>query len=139
MTMWRSEMETASTHVLLVDTVETTDRPQFRAPATVYISYLCLMDTRILMASLLRFRRAQPAARLRACTMGLASWTVLTLSTVPVWLATQARGVKMWWDATGLRCPPMDPLRVCFITLGRASLSVVILDLSCGAFPPPSA
>lgn len=36
----------------------------------------------------------QPAAPLLACMMGHVSLTVLTLTTVPVWLATQAKGVK---------------------------------------------
>lgn len=132
-------MGTASTHVLSVDSVGTTDLPQFTALATVYTSSLCLTVTRILMDSLPLSRRAQLAAPLLACMTGHASWTVLTLTTVPVWLATQARGVKMWWDATGLQCPPMDPQRVCSITQEHASLSAVILALSCGVFALPSA
>lgn len=118
---------TALTRVLLLDSVGTTDRPQFTALVTVCTYSLCLMVTRILMDSLPLSRRDQLAARLLAYMMGLVCWRVLTLTTVPVWLATQARGVKMWLDAAGLQCPPMDPQRVCFITRGHASLSVVTL------------
>lgn len=52
-------MVTASTHVLSVGFVGTTDLPQFRALATVCTYSLCLMVTRILMDSLPLFRRAQ--------------------------------------------------------------------------------
>lgn len=139
MTTWRSEMATASTRVLSLDSVETTDRPRFTALATVCTYSLCQMATRILTDSSQLSRRARLAALLLAYMMGLVSWTLLTLTTVPVWLATQAGGVKMWWDATGLQCPPMDPQRVCFITRGHASLSVVTVASSCGGFVPPSA
>lgn len=37
----------------------------------------------------------QRAVPLLVCMMGPVSWTVLTLITVPVWLVTQARDVKM--------------------------------------------
>lgn len=139
MTSWRSEMVTASTPVLLLGTVGTTDLLRFKALATACTYSLCLMGTRILMDSLQLSRRAQLAAPLLACMMGLVSWTVHPLTTVPVWLATQARGVKMWWDAAGLQCPPMDPQRVCFITRGHASLTAVSLALSCEGFVLPSA
>lgn len=139
MITWRSETVTASTRVLSLDSVGTTGLSRFTALETVCTYSLCLMVTRTLMDSLPLFRRAQPAALLLACMMGLVSWTVPTLTTAPVWLATRARGVKMWWDVAGLQCPPMDPQRVCFITRGLASLSVVTLALSCGASVRPSA
>lgn len=139
MTTWRSETETASTPASSVDSVGTTDLSQFRALGTVYTYSLCLMVTRILMDSSPFSRRAQPAAPPPACMMGLVSWTLLTLTTVPVWLATQAGGVKMWWDAAGLRCPPMELRRDCFTILVHASLSIAILGLSCGDFALPSA
>lgn len=55
------------------------------------------------------------------------------ISTVHVSIFTQ------WWDAADLQCPPMVPQRACSITRVHASLSVVILGLSCGAFVLPSA
>lgn len=59
MTTWRCEMVTASARVLSVDSVGTTDLPQFRALATVCTYSLCLMVTRISMDSLPLSRRAQ--------------------------------------------------------------------------------
>lgn len=132
-------MVTASTPALSHGTVGTTDLLRFKAQATACTFSLCLMATRTLMDSLQLSRRAQLAAPLLACMTGLVFSTVLSLTTVPVWVATQARGVKMWWDAAGLQCPPMDPQRVCFITRGHASLSTVTLALSYGGFVPPSA
>lgn len=137
--MWRSAMETASGHVLSLDSAGTTDLPQFKALATVCTFSSCLMVTRILMDSSPLSRRTQLAAPPLVCMMGLASWTLHILTTVPVWLATQASGVKMWWDAAGLQCPPMGLQRVCSTTLVHASLSVATLVSSCGGFVLPSA
>lgn len=52
-------METASTHVLLVDSVGTADQLQFRALETVCTFSLCLMATKISMDSLPLSRKAQ--------------------------------------------------------------------------------
>lgn len=52
-------MVTASTHVLSLDSVGTTDLPRFRVLATVCTFSLCPMVTRILMDSLPLSRRVQ--------------------------------------------------------------------------------